>query len=118
MNKKEKILALQLILEDIRGNWGWNLSERVSDALDLANELSVEDSRFAEMVESIKEYKSDCANGDNDGRYFRNSFPYGYEGMDKLHNLTKTYHDKSSEFKADVSSLTYPENRFVDWKEE
>jgi len=117
MNKEEKILALQLILEDIRGNWGWNLEERVSEALDLAKELSFEDDIYNEMVNSINEYKLDCADGDNDGRYFRDSFPCGYEGMDKLHKLTKTYKDKSNGFKSCVSCLTYPENRFTDYEE-
>lgn len=118
MNKEEKILALQLILEDIRGNWGWNLEERVSEALGLSKELVAEDDDFTEMVKSINEYRLNCENGDNDGRYFRDSFPYGYEGMDKLHNLAKTYKDKSNEFKSCVDCLTYPESRFTDYETE
>jgi len=114
MSKDEKILALQLILEDIRGNWGWNLEERVSYSLDLAKELSKEDERFKGMVDSINEYIDDCSNGDNDGRYFRSSFPDGYEGMNKLHKLKRTYNDKSDGFKSNVSCLTYPKDIFED----
>ena len=36
MSKEEKILLLQLILKDIRGNWAFDLEERVEYASDLA----------------------------------------------------------------------------------
>lgn len=118
MINQEKILALQLILEDIRGNWGWYLEERVEIALDLATELSKEYSIYKQMVNTIKEYQSDCKNGYNDGRFFRDIFPNGYEGMDSEHGLNKTYNDKSDEFKSLISCLTYPEDLFEDRKGE
>ena len=118
MNSKEKILALQLILEDIRGNWGWNLQERVDVALELATELSKEYPIYEQMIDTINEYKVDCSNGDNDGKFFREKFPYGYEGMNREHNLKRTYVDKSNEFKSLISCLTYPEQLFSDSKEE
>ena len=117
MDREEKILALQLILEDIRGNWGFELEERVDIALQLAEDLSEEYPRFLLMVKSIKEYQDICKEGDNDGRYFRTEFPYGYEGMGKLHGLKRTYNDKSKTFKLCVNCLTYPENSFIDWEE-
>ena len=117
MNKEEKILALQLILKDIRGNWGWNLEERVEVALDLATEIAKEDAIFEKMVESINGYIASCENGDNDGRYFRDSFPNGYEGMDELHGLENTYEEKSESFKSIMSCITYPEYIFKDRKE-
>ena len=39
MNKEEKILLLQLILEDIRGNWADFLEERFNKAIEICNEL-------------------------------------------------------------------------------
>ena len=117
MINQEKILALQLILEDIRGNWGWNLEERVEVALDLATELSKEYYVYEQMVNTINEYISYCKKGYNDGRFFRDNFPNGYEGMDSEHGLKRTYADKSDEFKSIVGCLTYPEYRFDDRKE-
>ena len=118
MVNQEKILALQLILEDIRGNWGWNLEERIDTALYLSTELAKEYPIYQEMVDTVRTYKINCANGDNDGRFFRDTFPYGYEDMDKEHRLKKTFADKSGEFKSTVSCLTYPEHRFLDRKGE
>lgn len=117
MINQEKILALQLILEDIRGNWGWNLQERVDVALELATELSKEYPIYEQMIDTINEYKVDCSNGDIDGRFFREKFPYGYEGMNSEHNLKRTYYDKSNEFKIIVGCLTYPEYSFEDRKD-
>ena len=53
---------------------------------------------------------------DGDGRYFRDVFPYGYEDMEKLHDLEPTFLDKSDEFKAIAEAyITYPDTRFDDW---
>ena len=111
MDKNEKILLLQLILEDIRGNWGFNLEERYEMALDLAKELKLQN-----FIDSISNYIEHCKKGWDDGRYFRKSFEIGgYEGMEILHGLKKTIIDKSEEFKCYISILTYPECRFDDW---
>ena len=32
MNNEEKILLIKLILEDIRGNWGWENGNRDAEA--------------------------------------------------------------------------------------
>ena len=111
MDKNEKILLLQLILEDIRGNWGFDLEERYEMAIDLAKELELQN-----FISSINDYIECCKEGWNDGRHFRKSFERGgYEGMEILHGLTKTITDKSEEFKRSISILTYPEYRFDDW---
>ena len=111
MNKNEKILLLQLILEDIRGNWGFDLEERYEMALDLAKELELQN-----FINSIKDYIERCKKGWNDGRYFRKSFERGgYERMEILHGLEKTISDKSEEFERSISILTSPEFRFDDW---
>lgn len=113
MSREEKLLLLQLILKDIRGNWGYNLGKRVDKALDLANDLKLD-----EFIESIKEYREDCKEGYNDGRFFRMSYEDGgYEDMEELHGLKHTIVDKSNEFKSEIRILTYPENRFDDWEE-
>ena len=114
MDKNEKILLLQLILEDIRGNWAFGLKNRCETALELAKELELQD-----FVGSINEYIQDCKDGYNDGRFFRTSYKRGgYEGMEILHGLNKTIMDKSQEFKNSIDVLTYPEYRFEDyWNE-
>ena len=113
MSREEKLLLLQLILEDVRGNWGWNLGSRIDSALELAIVLDLKP-----HISSIKEYLVNCADGDNDGRFFRMNYKYGgYENMEELHGLEPTIMDKSDEFKSEVYVLIYPENRFDDWEE-
>lgn len=116
MSKEEMALALQLILEDIRGNWGGDLEERVDVAFYLATQLSKNDNVYLRMIASINGFKEDMKTEWCDGRYFRTSFPNGYNGMDSLHNIPHTNEDKSDEFKDAVSCLTYPEYRFEDYK--
>ena len=65
---------------------------------------------FTELAEVISDW-DEC-----DGRYFRDEYPEGYEGMGKLHSLEYTYQDKSEEFKHIVTMyLTYPDMLFTDW---
>lgn len=128
MEKNEKILLLQLILEDLRGNWS-NPRQRAELALSLAKELEM-----PVFVSNIERYMSSSEGfGDWDGRYFRDSHERGgYEGMHVLHNLFTmkvpewekegkeypyyTFADKSDEFKkAAEDILTYPESRFEDY---
>ena len=113
MLKEEKILLLQLILEDIRSNWGCcDLEPRVNMALNLAEELGL-----TEHVSRIKNYIKLCNEGDCDGRFFRINYKYGgYEDMKELHGLEATILDKSDDFmKTADAILTYPEYRFDDW---
>ena len=112
INKEEKILLLQLILEDIRGNWADFLEERFNKAIEICNELIGE----LKDVEILKEKIENIDYEDSwfDGRCFRTDYPKGYQGMDSLHNLEKTFNDKSEDFKKCCEVLTYPENRFTD----
>lgn len=115
MSYDEKILLLKLILEDIRGNWGWENGNRKDKAYDLSKELYIEsnEEEWNILCECIEEYE----HGD-DGRYFRCNFPRGYVGMKQLYNITDTYNDKSKDFKNDAKYyLTYPEYCFDDWEE-
>lgn len=114
MTNNEKILLLQLILIDIRGNWADHLEERTEKALELAKELNLK-----AHIESIEEYIEECGFGDNDGRFFRMSYEEGgYENMEILHGLRcDTVMKKSDAFKEAIGILTYPDYRFTDWKE-
>lgn len=119
MNVKEKILLVQLLLEDVRGNWGWEkhkgFRSRVKKARELCDEIADElnDNRFLTLASRCNEY----INEGDDGRFFRNEFPYGYENMHELHGLNYTYIDKSNAFKTIAEEyLTYPKYRFRDWE--
>lgn len=120
MNVKEKILLVQLLLEDIRGNWGYASEVRTLKAKSLCEEIATElnDNDYITLANSCDNYiKSSYECGDWDGRYFRATFPNGYINMETLHGLHFTYNDKSGDFKAVAKEyLTYPEYRFVDWK--
>lgn len=111
MDKEEKILALQLILIDMRGAFPSNFSDRrMIEAKRLAEELE-----FKAHINCIAAIEEES---DWDGRHFRTSAERGgYEGMDNLHNLKHTFHDKCEEFRRLMTStLEYPPNRFEDWK--
>ena len=86
MNNEEKILLIKLILEDIRGNWGWENGNRDAEAYKLSRELykSTNDEKWNELSDCIACY----AHGE-DGRYFRDDFPNGYLGMESLYNSCK-----------------------------
>ena len=124
MNINEKILLVELLLRDIRGNWGyWGIGrdaeERALKAKELCEEIEKENngSRFNLLAHSCDEYiEASKFYGDWDGRWFRDEFPAGYENMDKLHGLNYTFKDKSDEFKSLAKEyLTYPEHAFEDW---
>jgi hypothetical protein len=112
MTREENLLLLDVILQDIRGNWGWGLESRVNKALELAVELNL-----PQFVDSINEFKLMMLRGDADGRWFRSHYKNGgYEYMEEMHGLSYTIRDKSREFqRAAVGVLTYPEYRFDDW---
>lgn len=123
MHIKEKIFLIQMLLEDIRGNWGYSFGiataeERAEKAKELCEEVAKElnDECYLTLADTCSQYIKAC--DDYDGRYFRDDFPYGYINMDSLHGLTHTYHDKSEEFKGVATSfLTHPECRFNDWED-
>lgn len=113
MDEKEKLLLIQLILEDIRGNWADELESRTNLALRLAEELNLQ-----RHVESISEFQKTMNSYYCDGRYFRTNYEYGgYEGMSTLHGLEHKLEGRSEEFKKlDLDTLTYPEHRFEDYE--
>lgn len=111
MSEKEKIKLIELILRDIRLNW-IEPKKRVMKARDLCLEIGGDD--FKHLAKVCDEYMKDCG----DGRFFRDTFPEGYEDMEVLHGLESTFFDKSEEFKqAVINTLTCPEDAFTDWEE-
>lgn len=121
MSITEKILLVELLLIDIRGNWGWEndhgICSRAVKARTLCEELASElaDERFMVLADRCSDYIADYFE-DGDGRYFREAFPHGYENLDNMHDLEYTFADKSDEFKVVVDDyLTHPECRFDDW---
>lgn len=111
MNKNEKILLLQKVMEDIRGDWGSNLSDRIEDAINLAEELD-----FPKTIKLLCEYKEYVEDGDNDGRFLRCHYEDGgYIGLTSLHGLPNTIIDKSDKFKSSLDMLNNPECHFDDW---
>ena len=111
MTEKEKILLIELILRDIRLNWT-EPKARVMKARELCLEVGGDD--FKHLAKVCEEYMKDCG----DGRFFRDTFPEGYEDMNAIHGLKSTFLDKSEEFKqAAEMILSCPEHAFTDWEE-
>lgn len=114
MDRNEKLLLLQLILEDIRGNWGWDVEPRLAYALKLAQELAL-----PEHVSRIEAAMAHQQEGELDGRLFRCQWSWGgYEDGEQIHGLPSTIGNRSRDFqKAALGILTYPFYRFDDWEE-
>lgn len=124
MNTKEKILMIQLLLTDIRCNWGYggekSAEDRALKAKSLCEEIAKEtkNDEFTLLADFCDTYIKTSKNwGDWDGRFFRQPFPMGYEKMDKLHGLKPIYNNKSKDFKSMANEyITSPEVIFDDWE--
>lgn len=118
MNTNEKILLIQLILEDIRDDWSNKAEKRALKAKSLCEEIinTTNNVDFTLLADYCDTYINSSKRWDDwDGRFFRQPFPMGYEKMDKLHNLKPTYNNKSNEFKTVVKEyILHPESRFSD----
>ena len=119
MNTKEKILLIQILLEDIRGNWGDNPEKRALKAKVLCEEVAneIKNDEFTLLADFCDTYiKTSKRWSDWDGRFFRQPFPMGYERMDKFHNLKHSYKNRSKDFKSLAKEyITSPEIIFSDW---
>lgn len=117
MNTEEIMLMVELLLRDIRGNWGWeNEGNRATKAKELAESLAGKVYGMEMLSIQIGKYMD---SSDKDGRFFRNEFPYGYEYMKAVHGLDSTIKDKSEDFiKTAKEYITYPNVVFEDWSEE
>ncbi len=120
MNTNEKILLVQLLLEDIRGDWSHDCGKRASKANSLCKEIAREshNDEFLILADFCDTYiKIGRQHDDWDGRMFRQPFPMGYENMSKLHGLKPTIKNKSNDFQTVVRDhFVNPENRFTDWE--
>jgi hypothetical protein len=126
MDIKEKILLIDCLLRDIRGDWSSRLKLRARLAESLCkeiykkyNEESSDDAhralttQFFTLGNRCHDF-IDCHY--DDGRYFREEFPYGYEGLDKFHGFTNSFKERSDEFKwYAYRFLNNPNQRFVDF---
>lgn len=119
MNTKEKILLIQLILEDLENNCTQNPDKRAAKAKSLCEEITKEtrNNDYLILADFCDTYiKTGKQWNDWDGRLFRQVFPMGYRSMEKLHNLKCIYNNKSDEFKTMVEEfLILPDLLFNDW---
>lgn len=114
MNDSEKLLLVELLLRDIRGNWGWENEPRDLKAQSLLEKLENKNKDTEILLSEIKAY-SEMPFSSRDGRYFRETYPYGYLDMDEVHGMNYTFKDKSQDFKqACIKYLTYPYYLFKD----
>lgn len=120
MNTKEKILLVQLLLEDIEYNWNSNAKNRALKAKSLCEEIASEthNEDYTILADFCDTYINTGKKfGDWDGRFFRNPFPMGYNSMDKLHKLKHTYTGKSEDFQSMANEyIISPEFVFSDWE--
>lgn len=120
MNIREKILLVQLLLEDLENDWRQNPDKRAAKAKSLCEEITKEtrNDDYLILADFCDTYiKTGKQWDDWDGRMFRQAFPMGYRSMDKLHNLKNTYDNKSDEFKSTVKELIIlPNLLFNDWE--
>ncbi len=126
MNTKEKILLIQLLLEDIRDDWSYKAENRALKAKSLCEEVASETrnegfavNEFTILAEFCDTYINTSKRwNDWDGRFFRQTFPMGYERMDKIHGLKPTIKNKSKDFQSAAKEyMINPNARFNDWEE-
>ena len=120
MNTNEKILLVQLLLEDVKEDWSHEAGRRAAKAKSLCEEIAKEmqNDEYSILADFCDTYiKSSKRLDDWDGRFFRQPFPMGYEKMDKLHNLKHTIKNKSKDFQIVAKEfLISPELAFNDWE--
>lgn len=97
----EKQSLLIHILEDLRGNWAYDVDRRCDEAYDLAQELGYE-----HIMASIVEFQAEVY---RDGRWFRMDWEHGGYCDPPFETIR---HHSSPEFTQAVEmSCTYPEDR-------
>lgn len=121
MNTKEKILLVQLLLEDIRNNYNYDAEKRALKAKTLCEEIAreINNSEYVILADFCETYiKIGKQHDDWDGRMFRQPFPMGCDKMHKLHGLNRTIGNKSHKFQSLAEEyIIHPEDIFIDWNE-
>lgn len=112
MIRSEQLLLLQLILEDVRGDWSCYVAKRLTVALKLAKALDL-----AEHVRTIENGILDESVDGFDGRMFRKDWAQGgYENAAQVHGLSPNINGRSLDFQRVATAvLNYPDLRFDDW---
>ena len=108
MTEKEKMFLVYCLLYDIRLDW--NSEQKNISRAELASNLCMElGGDFIDLKFTIDTYLQELYNGKSvDGRIFRDGFPKGYCGMDKLYpEITNKLTDKSTEFQEFVKKYIY-----------
>lgn len=93
MSRDEMIYAVYCLLYDIRLNWSEKVKERIELVIKICHKLGGDFEVLAQECEKFNKYQNSV-----DGRYFRDNFPYGYLGIEKLHNCSNRTYDKSLYF--------------------
>lgn len=102
INEQQSLLIH--ILEDIRGNWAYDVDSRCDEARDIATSLG-----YTHIVNSINEFEAEW---DRDGRWFRMDWEHGGY-CDPPFEIIR--HASSPEFVEAINAhCTYPENRLDD----
>ena len=124
MTNEEKILLIELTLRDIRNNWYALVTRRIELVKKLCEELCSEGITEFEEFDRLYDCCEDAINEvlyeKFDGRYFRDDFPYGYEGIDEIHKFQKPYifSERSTDFqKLAKEFLTCIDIYFEDFKD-
>ncbi len=113
MNRDEMIYAVYCLLYDIRLNWSEKVKERIELAIKICHKLGGDFEVLAQECENFGEFGYD----EIDGRFFRDDFPYGYYGTEKLHNCSNDINDRSIEFNMFVDEyITCPDCIFKNYR--
>ena len=113
MSRDEMIYAVHCLLYDIRLNWSEKVKERVELAIKICRKLGGDFEVLAQECENFGEFGYD----EIDGRFFRDDFPYGYYGIEKLHNCSNDINDRSIEFNMFVDEyITCPDYIFENYR--
>lgn len=113
MSRDEMIYAVYCLLYDIRLNWSEKVKERVELAIKICHKLGGDFDILAEECKKFGEFGYD----EIDGRFFRDDFPYGYYGIEKLHNCSNNTNDKSIYFNMFVDEyITCPDCIFENYR--
>lgn len=116
LSKEEKLLLLDVLLQDFCGNWGASdTRKRYPLVVQLCEEL-VAHYPIQEVQKNVLKFPESDFYGDG---YFE--FLYqkgGYEGLQELHQLPVTFLDKKHEFKVVASEYITTSYLFEDIEED
>lgn len=85
MGQEELKTCLGALLLDLRGNWAYDYSERLYEALELCNLIEEDTTDIESNVKAELEY------GDYDGRIFRDCNFYGYKSEEGMTTAVKEW---------------------------